>query len=64
MNDRGKPVLDLLAESPLGRRLRDFPIAYFHATIEGVSHIPRAGGALLVGNHAMGGLDASVNRRS
>ena len=32
----------------------------FHATLHGAEHIPREGGALLVGNHTMFGLDAVV----
>ncbi len=32
----------------------------FHATLHGAEHVPRRGGALLVGNHTMFGLDAAV----
>lgn len=49
-----------LGETALGRRVRDFPIDYFHARIEGTANIPRDGGVLLVGNHAMMGLDGFV----
>jgi 1-acyl-sn-glycerol-3-phosphate acyltransferase len=49
-----------LADTPFGRVLRDVPIRYFHATMEGAQHLPREGGALLVGNHAMTGLDGFV----
>lgn len=49
-----------LAETPLGRALRSGPIRYFDATLEHAARIPRAGGALLVGNHAMTGLDGVV----
>jgi 1-acyl-sn-glycerol-3-phosphate acyltransferase len=35
-------------------------IRYFHARLEGTEHIPASGGALLVGNHAMLGLDGVV----
>lgn len=49
-----------LSDTPVGRVLRDIPIAYFHATMEGAEHIPAEGGALLVGNHAMTGLDGFV----
>lgn len=43
-----------------GRVLRDIPIRYFNASIEGASHIPQQEGALLVGNHAMLGVDSFV----
>jgi 1-acyl-sn-glycerol-3-phosphate acyltransferase len=33
---------------------------YFHATLEGVEHLPLAGPALLVGNHAPFGIDSIV----
>lgn len=49
-----------LGDTALGRRLRELPIDYFRATMEGVHHLPREGGALLVGNHAMTGLDGFV----
>ncbi len=38
----------------------DLPIRYFSACLENVERIPRSGGALLVGNHAMYGLDGIV----
>lgn len=47
-------------ETRIGRFLRDLPIAYFRATLEGQDHVPRDSGALLVGNHALLGLDAFV----
>ncbi|MEB2310674.1 MAG: lysophospholipid acyltransferase family protein [Sorangiineae bacterium] len=47
-------------DSPLARLLRELPIGYFHATTEGMERLPREGGALLVGNHAMSGLDGVV----
>lgn len=40
--------------------LLDLPIRYFSATLENAAGIPGAGGALLVGNHAMYGLDGVV----
>jgi 1-acyl-sn-glycerol-3-phosphate acyltransferase len=49
-----------LARTPWGRFLAELPARYFSATLEGAEHIPRSGGALLVGNHAMLGLDAFV----
>lgn len=49
-----------LGQTALGRTLRDIPIDYFRARIEGADQIPREGGALLVGNHGMMGLDGFV----
>lgn len=49
-----------LKDTPIGRLFVDLPIRWFHATIEGLEHIPESGGALLVGNHAFGGLDGFV----
>lgn len=49
-------------QTAIGRAIRDLPIDYFHARMEGAHHIPREGegGALLVGNHAMMGIDGFV----
>jgi len=44
----------------LGRRLIELPARYFHATIEGAEQIPNHGGALLVGNHGLFGIDGAV----
>jgi 1-acyl-sn-glycerol-3-phosphate acyltransferase len=49
-----------LGQTAIGRKLRDLPIDYFHASMEGAHRIPREGGALLVGNHAMMGIDGFV----
>jgi 1-acyl-sn-glycerol-3-phosphate acyltransferase len=49
-----------LKDTPVGRFFTDLPIRWFHATIEGVEHIPQTGGALVVGNHSVGGLDGFV----
>jgi len=49
-----------LGQTAIGRKLRDLPIEYFRASMEGAHRIPRHGGALLVGNHAMGGIDGFV----
>jgi 1-acyl-sn-glycerol-3-phosphate acyltransferase len=49
-----------LSQTAFGRALADLPIKYFDATLEGVERIPESGGALLVGNHAMFGLDGVV----
>ncbi len=42
------------------RALRDLPIDYFRATLEGIENLPSEGGALLVGNHAYTGVDGIV----
>jgi 1-acyl-sn-glycerol-3-phosphate acyltransferase len=44
----------------LGRKLLELPSRWFHARIEGTEGIPGQGGALLVGNHALFGLDGVV----
>ena len=44
----------------MGRAILELPARWFHATIEGTEHIDAAGGALLVGNHALFGLDGVV----
>ncbi|MGZ3448542.1 MAG: lysophospholipid acyltransferase family protein [Polyangiales bacterium] len=49
-----------LGGTAIGRKLRDLPLDYFSATLEDANRIPREGGALLVGNHAMMGLDGFV----
>jgi 1-acyl-sn-glycerol-3-phosphate acyltransferase len=43
-----------------GRRLLSLLIEYFHARLEGLEHLPRQGGALVVGNHALFALDTAV----
>ncbi len=54
------PIGADLANTALGRLTRESIIRYFHATIDGLDHIPQATGALLVGNHALFGLDGFV----
>ena len=49
-----------LVHTALGRLFTEAPIRYFHATLEGIEHVPRTGGALIVGNHALLGLDGWV----
>ena len=58
--DFDRELLEDLGKTALGRAVRDFPIKYFHATLEGGEHFPREGGALLVSNHAFFGIDAAV----
>ena len=50
--------LQRLASTRAGRRLAREIVAQARATLTGEERIPRSGGALLVGNHALGGLDA------
>lgn len=52
-------AFDGLSRTPLGRLIGSLPRRWFHARLEGREHLP-AGGALLVGNHAMFGLDGVV----
>lgn len=62
-SSRGSSTFDLFRSflgTALASRLRAAPIRYFSATIEGLEHLPSQGGALLVGNHAMTGLDGVV----
>jgi 1-acyl-sn-glycerol-3-phosphate acyltransferase len=54
------PIASDLAKTALGKAIADLPIRYFHATLEGSERIPREGGALIVGNHALFGLDGFV----
>jgi 1-acyl-sn-glycerol-3-phosphate acyltransferase len=57
-NDPPSPLLFRMAHTRLARSLlRAYRIAV-NARISGAEHIPGAGGALLVGNHAALGLDA------
>lgn len=60
MESRVSRRVRAISHTPWGGRLRDLPIDYFSATLENADRIPRAGGALLVGNHAMYGLDGIV----
>jgi 1-acyl-sn-glycerol-3-phosphate acyltransferase len=55
------PVLiSELAQTSFGRALADAPIRYFHARLLDSDRIPASGPALLVGNHALLGLDGFV----
>jgi 1-acyl-sn-glycerol-3-phosphate acyltransferase len=42
------------------RLLRSIPIEYFRAQLDGAAYVPRDGAALIVGNHAMFGIDSLV----
>ncbi|MBX7193909.1 MAG: acyltransferase family protein [Sandaracinaceae bacterium] len=57
MSARG---IDRWLESERARGAARGLIRYFSARLEGAEHLPREGGALLVGNHAVFGLDAFV----
>ena len=54
------PLAADVAPTPVGRFLTALPIKYFHATLEGIEHLPKSSGALVVGNHALFGLDGAV----
>jgi 1-acyl-sn-glycerol-3-phosphate acyltransferase len=66
--DRGGPVeiptpstaLRSFLRTPRGHSILSTVIGYFEATLEGVEHIPREGGALIVSNHALFALDTAV----
>ncbi len=55
-----RTLLVELSQTAFGHALGDLPIKYFDATIEGIERIPKDSGVLLVGNHAMFGLDGVV----
>jgi 1-acyl-sn-glycerol-3-phosphate acyltransferase len=44
----------------LGHRALSLITGYFHATLEGAENIPKQGGALIVGNHALFAIDTAV----
>ena len=52
------PLLQKLAATRLGVGLSTAIAAQARATLIGAQNLPRQGGALLVGNHALGGVDA------
>lgn len=52
--------IDKWVGTPAGLRVANAIIDYFPATIAGLEHVPREGGALLVGNHGLFGLDAFI----
>lgn len=52
--------IERFVRSAAGRAFIDRVIAYFSASMEGVEHVPRAGGALLVANHGLNGYDGLV----
>lgn len=53
-------ALTPLELTPARRAIVRGLIDYFRATLEGTEHLPATGGGLLVGNHAMLGLDGIV----
>lgn len=58
---RGDPRgIDRWVGTDAGRRVASAVIDYFSARLVGLEHLPREGGALLVGNHGVFGLDAFV----
>lgn len=50
----------MLAQTESGRRFAQSLATQLRATLHGDEHVPREGGALLVGNHAFLGIDAFV----
>jgi 1-acyl-sn-glycerol-3-phosphate acyltransferase len=56
----GARGIDRWIDTAEGRGLARALIDYFPATLEGLEHLPREGGALLVGNHGVFGLDAFI----
>jgi 1-acyl-sn-glycerol-3-phosphate acyltransferase len=44
----------------LGHKALTLITDYFHATLDGSEHIPKSGGALMVGNHALFAIDTAV----
>ncbi|MEW5854653.1 MAG: lysophospholipid acyltransferase family protein [Myxococcota bacterium] len=52
-------VVELMAR-PSARVVVEVIRRYFRATVENVERIPRSGGALIVGNHALFGIDSFV----
>lgn len=54
------PRLRTFLNSELGHRALSLLTGYFHATLEGTEHIPKSGGALMVGNHALFAIDTAV----
>jgi 1-acyl-sn-glycerol-3-phosphate acyltransferase len=54
------PLLRSFFNSRTGHRALSALAGYFHATLEGTQHIPKSGGALMVGNHALFALDTAV----
>lgn len=60
ITDGPERAVERFAETLAGRALIDRVTAYFSASLEGLTHIPRVGGALLVANHGMNGFDGIV----
>jgi 1-acyl-sn-glycerol-3-phosphate acyltransferase len=57
---RPSPLFQSFLRTAPGRLTLTGVIEYFHATLEGGEHIPREGGALIVGNHALFAIDTAV----
>jgi 1-acyl-sn-glycerol-3-phosphate acyltransferase len=55
-----RPSFQRFPESAAGRRLIDATVRYFDARMVGHERIPKKGGALLVVNHSIFGVDALV----
>lgn len=60
-NDAGpERAIERFAGSPAGRLLIDRLLAHFSTTLTGKGNLPARGGALLVVNHGLGGIDCVV----
>lgn len=57
---RAPTALERLAGTLAGRRLAEAVVRRFDATLVDGDRVPRSGGALLVGNHALLGMDSVV----
>lgn len=62
MSDVPEPSLSLRSflRTPPGKTVLSAVIHYFQATLQGAENIPKAGGAFIVGNHALFALDTAV----
>jgi len=57
---RPSPLVQTFLGTLAGQATLTGIIEYFHATLEGAEHIPKQGGALIVGNHALFAIDTAV----
>lgn len=55
-----KRAIERFADGAAGKELIERLTGYFSASLAGLEHVPRQGGALLVANHGMNGLDGAV----
>lgn len=60
MIDEAPRSIERFVRSAPGRALLGRVLAYFSASLEGIEHLPKTGGALLVANHGLNGYDGLV----